>query len=205
MRFLATKRLCFSILLFLAASGYTGHQAALAELCGMQGSDGAIPTTEYAGWWRTTWGTMRLVEFSNHSIEGPSTASGYLKGQQIGTTLQGRFSEDTGSYYAGNVTITMSQQGRCIKGELRYDDGDHDEFIGYRIHRPMTPYQQYVYALTDRTEHLKHMIGGMLNFADLDGSDHIDLSRADTRAENPSPTLEESAEMPTASAEETDE
>lgn len=162
----------------------------------MQGSDGAILTTEYAGWWRTTWGTMRLIEFNDHAIEGPSSASGYLKGTQAGNVFKGRFAEDTGSYYAGNVTMAMSQQGRCLKGELRYDDGDHDEFIGYRINRPMTPYQEYVYALSERTEHLKQMVGGMLNFSDLDGPDHLDVSHQDTRPESPSTDSAEPADNP---------
>src|SRR5205085_8320156 len=100
MSFGATKRIRLSMIFGLTACLFTGFPTALAELCGMQGSDGAIPTTEYAGWWRTTWGTMRLVEFSDHSIEGPSSASGYLRGTQAGNVFQGRFAEDTGSYHA---------------------------------------------------------------------------------------------------------
>ncbi len=144
---------------------------AQAELCGMAGSDGSISGTGFAGYWRTTFGIMRLVRFGANSIEGPSTASGYLKGTEMGTVFEGRLVEDTGAYHPATVTIHTTHDGRCMTGSYVFDgDKEVNEIIGYRMRKPSSPYTEY-YELTERTEAIKRLIGGMLNLNDIDGPD----------------------------------
>lgn len=144
---------------------------AQAELCGMAGSNASIPGDQFAGYWQTTFGLMRLVQLGPNWVEGPSSASGYIRGTQTGALLQGRLAEDPGQLYGANVTLQMTEDGRCLKGTYVFDDdGGVNEILGFRIKRPSQPYSFY-YQLTDRTERLKRMIGGILDFSTLEGPD----------------------------------
>ncbi len=144
---------------------------AQAELCGMAGSNASIPGDKYAGYWQTTFGLMRLVQFGTNWVEGPGSASGYIRGTQSGPLLEGRLGEDPGQLYGANVHLQMTEGGRCLKGTYVFDgDKEANEILGFRIQRPSQPYSFY-YELTDRTEQLKRMIGGILDFSTLEGPD----------------------------------
>lgn len=144
---------------------------AQAELCGMAGSNASIPGNQFAGYWQTTFGLMRLVQFGPNWVEGPGSASGYIRGTQTGPLLQGRLGEDPGQLHGANVTLQMSEGGRCLKGTYVFDgDKEVNEILGFRIQRPGQPYSFY-YELTDRTEQLKRLTGGILDLGTVDGPD----------------------------------
>ncbi len=144
---------------------------AQAELCGMAGSNASIPGDKFAGYWQTTFGLMRLVQFGPHWVEGPGSASGYIRGTQTGPLLQGSLGEDPGELHGANVTLQMTEGGRCLKGTYVFDgDKEVNEILGFRIKRPSQPYRFY-YELTDRTEQLKRMLGGLLDLGTIDGPD----------------------------------
>jgi hypothetical protein len=161
-------------LVALMATGLGQFSAAAQRVdCGMAGSENSLPGTDFAGYWQSTFGLMHLIRLGANTIEGASTASGYFRGAEAGALFQGRFGEDTGRFYTGNVTLSMSQGGHCLKGTMVYDDdGSTNEIIGMRVHRPTMPYRQ-IYELTNRTEHLKALVGGVLNLSELDGPDFL--------------------------------
>jgi hypothetical protein len=161
-----------SAFLMLTCISLQGLTAPAAD-CGIAGSEAAIPGNSFAGYWSGTPGLMRLIETNVGTIEGPASGSSYTNGQQMGDTFQGRYALDTGSFYSGRVTMHMTQGGRCLHGTITYDNGDPpDDILAMRVPRPSIPYQQY-YELTDRTEQLKHMVGGILPFSILDGPDRV--------------------------------
>lgn len=169
-QFRQTKRLALSSLglLILLQSHLCLAQA---ELCGMAGSNASIPGQRFAGYWQTTFGLMRLVQFGPNWVEGPSSASGYIRGTETGPLLQGRLGEDPGQLHGANVTLQMTEGGRCLKGSFVFDgDGEVNEIIGFRIKRPSEPYTFY-YELTERTEQLKRLTGGLLDLSTVDGPD----------------------------------
>ena len=144
--------------------------SAQASLCGMAGSDNAIPGTGFPGYWQSTLGLMRLIQVAPGTVEGPSSGSEYLRGTVSGNQLQGRFAIDTGSYHTGNFTLVMTHEGRCLQGTLTYDNGETEEMLGQRVSRPSRPYTEF-YELTEATEALKRLVGGWLNLASVDGPD----------------------------------
>ncbi|WP_303673264.1 hypothetical protein [Vampirovibrio chlorellavorus] len=176
---------------------------AQAELCGMAGSNASIPGDKFAGYWQTTFGLLRLVQFGPSWVEGPGSASGYIRGTQTGPLLQGRLGEDPGQLYGANVQLQMTEGGRCLKGTYVFDgDKEVNEILGFRIQRPTQPYRFY-YELTDRTEQLKRLTGGILDLDTIDGQDF----RAFPAGFVPSaiPTTAPATIMPSAGQQESDD
>lgn len=136
--------------------------------CGVAGDERATPSHGFAGYWQTTNGYMRLVQVGPGMVEGPSSASSYFKGHESGNTLSGRFADDTGRFHPGRFSFTRSQDGRCLSGTFIYDgDEDINEVKGFHREYDGVPYTEH-YALTERTEHLKQMVGGTVPFSALD-------------------------------------
>ncbi|MBY0449068.1 MAG: hypothetical protein K2X01_00395 [Cyanobacteria bacterium] len=136
--------------------------------CGISGSENAIMGNGFAGYWRTTNGLMRLIQVSPGIFEGPSSASSYFKGSGNGDTFSGIFADDTGDFHPGHFSFKMSQAGRCLSGTFQYDgDKEINEVVGYRDSKPSVPYGE-IYELTERTEHLKQLVGGTVPFDQLD-------------------------------------
>lgn len=170
---LIKKGLLLSLLLLTTIGMEQTSFAAPRIDCGMAGSDSSLPGTDFAGYWQSTFGLIHLIRLGTGTIEGASTASGYFRGAEAGTVFQGRFAEDTGSFYTGKVTLTMSQGGHCLKGTMVYDDdGTTNDIIGMRVHRPTMPYTK-IYEFTSRTEHLKALVGGVLSLSEMDGPDFL--------------------------------
>ncbi len=165
-----------TLLLLVWGSVPTAH----AGICGLSDDEAAVPGTGYAGYWRSTLGIVRLVHYGGNTLEGPATASMYIKGTESGSTFQGRFAEDTGEYHLGTITFTQSHEGRCLKGHLVYDNGEEggDDWLGYRLAKRPEPHYNDIYELSDRTDHLKQLVGGILTWAQIDGPDILDI---DTR------------------------
>jgi hypothetical protein len=179
MKFSIQKLMPVGMLLILASSLGSAH----AGICGLSDDGAAIPGSGYAGYWRSTLGIVRLVRYGGNMLEGPATASTYIKGTESGPVFQGRFAEDTGEYHTGTITLTLSHEGRCLQGHLVYDDGEDggDDWLGYRLANRPEPHYSDMYELTERTDHLKQLMGGLLTWPQIDGPDVLGAEPAASR------------------------